>query len=448
MRRRLLALHFGVEPARIRDVRDQPVEPADIVLDHCQQPVTQFLRLHERQRFHRRTQGGEWILQLVRDVSGKAFDCLDATVERVGHVADRARQVADLVGAGREIRNFDARTRATPHMFGGRSKSAHRAADSSREQEREHDHHRRGNAEYAQDDKSLCLHRVIDLAALRGQQERAMDCAETLHRHGHGDDDLAAVVRAHHARLQSVERAADLFVAAAVAGTEVPVERKLASRDALVDRIPLALEKSGLRSLRCWQVESQNVAAPVERARVEQQPPVAIVDAGARIRWSYEPAEQRRNALWIDRKIERRENFLVGSVALALSQFEQAIWIDRDRMRVGSSRRRNRTGDDLALDQQTLDPRIDETSAVFRKIKNSRNQCDQAGKIEQNDAAADAGEAAVRCLLPPSFERAKGSREDIRTRRHNDGLGFRLRRGLRRTIERLRPCDNLRQVLV
>ena len=40
-------------------------------------------------------------LQLMRDVGGEALDRLDAAVERVGHVAQRAGQMADLVAPAR-----------------------------------------------------------------------------------------------------------------------------------------------------------------------------------------------------------------------------------------------------------------------------------------------------------------------------------------------------------
>ena len=53
--------------------------------------------LGERQRLDRGAQRGQRILQFMRDVGGEALDRLDAAVERVGHVAQRAGQMADLV---------------------------------------------------------------------------------------------------------------------------------------------------------------------------------------------------------------------------------------------------------------------------------------------------------------------------------------------------------------
>ena len=54
-----------------------------------------------------------------------------------------------------------------------------------------------------------------------------------------------------------------------------------------------------------------------------------------------------------------------------------------------------RAGDDLALDQQTLDARVDQAVAVLGKIKNAGDQRDEAREIEQHDAAGDAREAEI-----------------------------------------------------
>ena len=96
-RRHVVALQFGVEPAGVGNVGDQPVEPLHVVLDHREQPRLALRRLGERQRLDRGAQRGQRVLQLVRDVGGEALDRLDPAVERVGHVAQRARQMADLV---------------------------------------------------------------------------------------------------------------------------------------------------------------------------------------------------------------------------------------------------------------------------------------------------------------------------------------------------------------
>jgi len=76
-------------------------------------------------------------------------------------------------------------------------------------------------------------------------------------------------------------------------------------------------------------------------------------------------------------------------------ELEQPFWIDGDGVGVGGSRSGDGAGDDLALDEQTLDARVDQAGAVLGKIKNAGNQGDQAREIQQDDAAGDAREAEI-----------------------------------------------------
>ncbi len=61
----------------------------------------EFVAAGERQGLDRAAQRGQRILQLVGDVGREALDRLDAVVERAGHVAQRAGEMADLVRARR-----------------------------------------------------------------------------------------------------------------------------------------------------------------------------------------------------------------------------------------------------------------------------------------------------------------------------------------------------------
>ena len=68
-----------------------------------------LLGLGERQGLDRAAQRGQRILQLVRDIGGEALDRLDAVVERLGHVAQRPAEMADLVAAVGEVGDLLAR---------------------------------------------------------------------------------------------------------------------------------------------------------------------------------------------------------------------------------------------------------------------------------------------------------------------------------------------------
>ncbi len=98
-RRRVLPRQFGVEARGVGDIADQPVEPADVVLDDARQARLGLLVLGERQGLDGAAQRGQRVLQLVGDVGGETLDRVDAVVERAGHVAQRLAEMADLVAA-------------------------------------------------------------------------------------------------------------------------------------------------------------------------------------------------------------------------------------------------------------------------------------------------------------------------------------------------------------
>ncbi len=76
-------------------------------------------------------------------------------------------------------------------------------------------------------------------------------------------------------------------------------------------------------------------------------------------------------------------------------ELEQPLRIDGDGVGVGGGGSGDGAGDDLALDEQALDARVDQAGAELGKIKNAGDQGDEAREIEQHDAARDAREAAI-----------------------------------------------------
>jgi hypothetical protein len=59
-------------------------------------------------------------------------------------------------------------------------------------------------------------------------------------------------------------------------------------------------------------------------------------------------------------------------------------------------------GDDLALHQQALDARVDQTGAELRQIENTDHEREQPGHVEEDDAPAQARKSDVRDQLPPA----------------------------------------------
>ncbi len=138
------AREFGVEPRGVGDIADQPIEPANVVLHDRQQAIPRRIRFDPRQGLDGASQRRQRILEFVRDIGGETLDRFDAAVERLGHIPERAREMADLIGPVGEVRDLLARSDASPDPFGGLGELAQRFGDRIGERKREQEHHRRG----------------------------------------------------------------------------------------------------------------------------------------------------------------------------------------------------------------------------------------------------------------------------------------------------------------
>ena len=375
------------------DVRDQPVEPLHVVLDHREQARAALLAARERQGLDRGAQRGQRILELVRDVGGKAFDRLDAAVERRRHVAQRAGQVADLVAPAGEVGNFHARPDAPAHVLGRGRESPHRPRDRARQQHREHHHDGGDPEEHLEDLDPLGLDALIDVAALRRQQQRAAHRMETLHRHRDRDDGPSALVDAHHARVYAAQRADHLRIAFAVIRSELLVARQAAAREPAAHRVHAALDQAGLFGAGRRQLEAQYVATAAEIAAVEDERAIRAVDARTRVGRQHETAQQRRHALRIDGEFVAVQQVVRRPVAFAGLQLEQAIRVDRERIVLHRRGARDGARDHLALYAQAARARLDQPGAQLGELENADHQHHQAREVENDDAAGEAREA-------------------------------------------------------
>ena len=200
------------------------------MLDDGDQPAREASRLGERQGLDGAAQRGQRVLQLVRDVGGEALDRLDAVVERLGHVAQGAGQMADLVGAVGEVGDLLARLDAVAHPLGGLGQAAHRPGDGAGEEEREHDRHGRGDGEDAQDGEALGGDDLVDLA---GRVESSSTPSTALKRWiGTATETIVSPCSLTRTRVagEPVERGRDLGIALAVARAELLVERQVLAR--------------------------------------------------------------------------------------------------------------------------------------------------------------------------------------------------------------------------
>ena len=80
--------------------------------------VARRLVLDQLQRLHRRADRGQRVADLVGDVGGEALDRLHAVRQGVGHVLQRAGEVAELVVARGDVRQGDGPGAREPHAVG------------------------------------------------------------------------------------------------------------------------------------------------------------------------------------------------------------------------------------------------------------------------------------------------------------------------------------------
>ena len=377
----------------------------------------------------------------MRNVRRKALDRLDAAIERIGHFAQRAGELADLVAPVGEIGNLLARLDAAAHRLGGIGKPPHGSGDGAREQHREQHHDGAKREEQRQHLQPLRRDRGVDLAALRREQERAAHRAEALDRDCHQQDDLAALVDAHRARLLAGQRLHHFRIALAVLRAEVAIARIVRAAEPGLDRDPGALQPRR-PVVRRNQVEAQNVAAAVKIARVDLQRAVAVVNAGLRAGRLDEAAQDRRDALEIDGKFKTGERFVLRTIAVAGLQLDQLLGIDRDGVGLDRGRGRDRARDDLALHQQALHPRVDQAGAVLREIEDADHQHEQTGNVEEHDAP---GQARRRLPVEHPEAAAQRIRRTAQRRSAHNALPFAGRslgdgRQIGGSIQHLRPA--------
>jgi hypothetical protein len=91
------AAQLRVEPRHFGDVDDQPVEPHHVAPDDVDQlaPKRRIVDLGEA--VDRGAKRCERVLQLVGDVGGERLGRVDPRAQRLGHVAERPGEQADLV---------------------------------------------------------------------------------------------------------------------------------------------------------------------------------------------------------------------------------------------------------------------------------------------------------------------------------------------------------------
>ena len=104
--------------------------------------------------------------EFMCDIGGEALDRLDAAVERMGHLAERAREMADFVGSIGEVGDLLARSYASLNAFGRLGELTQGFGDRIGLRDRENEHHGRRDQEVSQERPTFAGDHLVDVAAL------------------------------------------------------------------------------------------------------------------------------------------------------------------------------------------------------------------------------------------------------------------------------------------
>ncbi len=126
----------------------------------------------------------------------------------------------------------------------------------------------------------------------------------------------------------------------------------------------------------------------VEAARVDEERTVPVIDSGAQVGRRHETAQNRRDALRIEREFERRR--IVGRQFAGL-QLQQLLRVDGDRAGLDGHGAGERGGDDLALHLQALHARVDDADPRLVQPEEADEEGHEARHVEQDDAADERG---------------------------------------------------------
>ena len=166
-------------------------------------------------------------------------------------------------------------------------------------------------------------------------------------------------------------------------------------REALADAVPGPLDEGIVLVADRRKVEAQDVAARIERARIEQQAALAVVDARPSARRRHEAAQQRRDPFRVDRELDRRQRVLAQSRGLAGLHLQELVGIDLDRVGLDGRRGRDGAGDDLALGEEALDASLDQALPELVEVEEADEERDEPAEVQDDDAPRQARGGAL-----------------------------------------------------
>ena len=126
---KLGAAEFGVDPAGFGDFGNQTVDPADIVRGNRGQFGAQSIIFDLFQAFERAAQARQRVLDLMRDIGGKAFHRVDPAAQGPAHVGQGTSEQPDLIPAFGQARDFHGAVTPQSNPNGSANQRAQRLDD-------------------------------------------------------------------------------------------------------------------------------------------------------------------------------------------------------------------------------------------------------------------------------------------------------------------------------
>ncbi len=152
--------------------------------DDLHQPVAVLRIFDARHCLHRAAQRGQRVLDFVSDVGGEMLDRVHPVPQRLRHVAQGQRQLADLVIAAAQVGDVDMPAFFLTDVFGGDRQLAQRPADHAGKINRQKYGDAERDQKHVQDVDPHFDHRRLDVVGVLCQHDGAHDLPRVPGRRG------------------------------------------------------------------------------------------------------------------------------------------------------------------------------------------------------------------------------------------------------------------------
>ena len=185
--RSLLVRELGVDERDLADAGEQRFHPRDLLLHHPQKPFPLLRLIDLGEHFRGRTNRGQRVLELVRDVGGKRLDEAHVLVEPARQALQRARELADLVVLARAAEASSQSSAAVEDGACFEPQLSQRPHDRRRHEQADDDRHDHRDDEDAKDAEADGVEVLEDREGALRCQGRADDVVADADRFGDVD---------------------------------------------------------------------------------------------------------------------------------------------------------------------------------------------------------------------------------------------------------------------